>query len=239
LRWVERDRYPRFWFTVSIGMAAVGALLSSWVLLQLGVRGMWWRFPIAMVFGYAVLVLMLWLWLRRKEDIPDLGSLPSGLGGDGNGAECVGEIPGVSPGGGRFGGGGATDSFGVTGKAAETKAAGGVHVAEALGAVGGEGCLVVSLLGAVVLVAALAGGVMAPAFFSELVVDAAVLSLLYRRVGQAEGPYFLHAIWRTTRAGFAVMVILASVAGWLAHLYAPQAVTLGEALIFAFGKAIN
>lgn len=227
-QWLERRRHPR----LAVGLIAVltgaAALATSVLLLRAGVEAMVVRYPVAVMAAWLVCVILLWVWLRREHrdgDVPDLS---------GSGPSSGGETPGgYGGGGGRFGGGGASSDYApatqeTDGGAAAEVASGAVDLA---GGAVGEGCGVVVVFGLVLAGVALAGWWLlsfAPVLAAELVVDASLAAVLYRRLRRDQGPWLLHAIVRRTRRPF-VFVALAGVAvGAWAAVQAPQARTLGE-----------
>jgi hypothetical protein len=174
--------------------AAVG-FLTSFALLHTGVDSMWVRYLVAVVIAYAAFLFLLWCWLRlRSSDLSaglDIPS-PSTSGGSGPLPKETWE-----PGGGQFGGGGASGSFeestevarftADTGPSLSSKSSG---ISDALGGFDLEELAVVLLAITAVVGASLAAVWIvwaAPALLAELMLDAALAAGLYRRLRGVEG----------------------------------------------------
>ncbi len=108
---LEAHGWPRLEMSAILTVTAGAGFLLSVALLHLGLTPMWARYPLAVLFGYAVFLLGLKIWIvlrREGGDLPlDAGAdwldLPSG-GGD---------VPAPHfGGGGGFEGGGAGGSWG-------------------------------------------------------------------------------------------------------------------------------
>lgn len=226
--WLERRRHPR----LAVGLIAVltgfAALAASALLLHLGTAAMWLRYPIAVMVAWLVCVGLLWVWLRREHKDGDVPDFP------GSGSSSGGDLPGgYSGGGGRFGGGGASGDYAPA--TAETDAGASSEVAsgavELAGGVVGEGCGVVVAVGLVLAAVAVAGWWLlsfAPVLATELVIDAFLAAVLYRRLRRDGGPYLLHAIVRRTGRPFAGIALASAVIGIWAAVQAPDAHTLGD-----------
>src|SRR5512146_1799396 len=127
---IERKGWPRVEMSLILTATGAAAFLFSFALLHLGLRQMWARYPLAVLFGYAVFLLGLKLWieLRRDDDhivrsaagdwldLPDLG------GGGGGGTDVPAPEFG---GGGDFHGGGAGGNWGGDGQTAMAMHGGG------------------------------------------------------------------------------------------------------------------
>jgi len=234
---LETRSNPRFVLFFIVFLSGVSGFIASVVLLHLGVAHMGVRYPLALLAAYGVFLTLLWLWLRTRRDhsdIPDL-PLPNGSGGGSAVPQC--DIPTLQPGGGSFGGGGASAEFdsgdiveaSVNAKAEITEGA-----AESIVSVAGEGCGVVVL---VVLGVAAIGAVliwalsMAPVFLAELVLDGILMAALYKRLRHADNAYWLHATVRRTWIPFLVIAFIAGMFGTLLHWHSPEAETLGYFLL--------
>jgi hypothetical protein len=208
--------------------AGVAGFLASLSLRHLGITHMGLRYVLAVAIAYGVFLLLLWLWLRFRSDPADAPDL-SGLGTGPKPGPCSSEVPPLRPGGGQFGGGGASDGIDRSAAAesllsAKTESAGGVAEVAA-GA--GEGCGVVILAG--LALAALLVWVLsvAPVLLAEIVLDSLLLAALYRRWRRSDEPYRLQAAWRHTRNPFLLVSAVIGIFGTLLQWYAPHATTLG------------
>ena len=72
-----RKSMPRLIVTLILSMTAMSAFLTSFGLLRLGVLRMWLRYPVAIVVAYLFFLLLLavWLWLRRRTAELDVDAL--------------------------------------------------------------------------------------------------------------------------------------------------------------------
>jgi hypothetical protein len=128
---ISRDQYPRLQMMMIVGLTGLSGLLSSFIMLKLGVWNMMIRYPLAVLGSYLafLLFLRLWIWWQQRGlnqseessqskrrsssnsgwDIPNFG------GGSGSGG---GNVSSSDFGGGSFGGGGAGGSYetGVAGQ---------------------------------------------------------------------------------------------------------------------------
>ena len=226
-----RRRMPRFQVSLILSLTGLAGFLTSFLLLNLGVVGMWLRYPIAILIAYCMflLLLSLWLWLQRRT--PHVGSGPSFLDFIPSGASSHGE--GIQfGGGGDFGGGGAGGSWGESVSSSSTVSSG----SSAPKGMGfdldlGEGWLIV------IAILALIGGLMAsfyviyiaPSLLAEILVDGALVAGLYKRVKHIEPRHWLRAAVRLTLLPAILTAIFFTVAGYALHRAVPNAHSIGEA----------
>jgi hypothetical protein len=108
-----RDSFPRIQMALLVALTGGFGLLASFTLLKFGVDSMALRYPMALALAYLFFLFLIWLWLWTKAkdylDVPDItGLMPQ--------TEKLGGLPDFrSGGGGDFGGGGASGTFGETG----------------------------------------------------------------------------------------------------------------------------
>ncbi len=254
---LEAHGWPRLEMSAILAVTAGAGFLLSVALLHLGLTPMWARYPLAVLFGYAVFLLGLKIWiaLRRGggDGIPDglLDGLdiPSGGGGGGGGALPAPEFGG----GGGFEGGGIGRSWGGGGpQVANVQPAspgGATHaptVSHTTGGHGGahggghgldfdvgldldDGCAVV-FLAAAVLAAGLSSlyvVYVAPAFMAELLLDGALVGGLYRRARQIERRDWVVDALQRTLFPLFLTTLLFLVAGALMQHAAPEATSIG------------
>lgn len=139
-RLLVRRAWPRLQMSLILSATGAAGFLASFVLLRLGVWRMWLRYALAVLFAYAVFLLLLRLWLmfqgraaRGGDELFDLNltnilSSPSGSGA--SASETFG-------GGGDFGGAGAAGSWDAPAGGA-LPSGGGAHFASAGGGGGGS-----------------------------------------------------------------------------------------------------
>lgn len=117
--------FPRLQFTAIILLTALAGFLTSFILLQIGIYSMAFRYPVAIMFAYCVFLILLriWLWLQTNNnddfsidmsdvDLSDI-SLPIPSSSSSSISSTV-DLPDVDvsfSGGGDFGGGGAGGSW--------------------------------------------------------------------------------------------------------------------------------
>ena len=255
---LEKTSMPRLQMSLIVMLTGASGLLFSWLFLKAGVHGMMLRYPLALVAAYGVFLFLLWIWLRIGNDEPassgaprdkrsgsnesslldGVDVIPSG-GGSGLNLSSWGSrgasVP--TPGGGNFGGGGASASFDAP--EADAGSSGGSFFGGS-GSSGGSidlgdaDELVIPLL-----VAALAIGLAlasfyviyaAPELFAEVLVDGGLAGALYRKMkGEQEGNWMQTAV-RKTIAPFLLTGVLVVATGWGLSAHAPGAHTISEAL---------
>lgn len=118
-RLLLRRALPRVQMSLILAATGAAGFVASFVLLHLGVWRMWVRYPLAVLFAYAVFIVLLrvWLFLHGRESRGDASGME--LDAAGMGAEIVLDTvgrplpaPDTFGGGGDFGGGGAHGSWG-------------------------------------------------------------------------------------------------------------------------------
>jgi hypothetical protein len=182
-------------------------------------------------------LFLLWRWLRsRSAEILDLVDIPTPEPVAGS------ELPAqhLEPGGGQFGGGGASDAFaespelirfssepepGLSGASSSVSDATGALDLEDIGIVL---VAVVALIGAAW--AALSIIWAAPTLFAELLLDVLLAAGLYRRLRTVRGGRWLRTAIRRTGGPFVAVALLFGLAGAAMQAYAPGARSLGEVI---------
>lgn len=205
-------------------------LLSSFVLLHLGVDTMALRYPLALACAYAFFLLLIWLWLRSNaQDYLDASDLTDLLPGRSSG------FADLSGGGGDFGGGGASGSF--EGPSVPTEGAGG----STLGAVkdAAEAVtdadeftipLVVIALAVGIAVASLYIVYIAPVLFAEVLLDGALSYVLLRRLRKQDRRHWIASAFRRTVWPFIGTAVFLMIVGAAMSAYAPGAHSLGQVM---------
>ncbi|TCJ11690.1 hypothetical protein EZJ19_14850 [Parasulfuritortus cantonensis] len=227
-----RHGYPRLQMSLMVLLTGAAGFLVSALLLGAGLETMWLRYLCAFAVAYPVFLALLWLWPRTgAADYGEFADL------SGFGASPSGGVP--VPGGGHFGGAGASARFEVPAMelgGAEAGVGGDVGdgAADALDAVGDGDEFAVVLLVLVLLLAVLIASAWlvytAPGLFAELTVDGALSAGLYRRLRQTETPSWLATALRRTWLLFALTGVAAvACAWWLQHLV-PGAHSIGAVL---------
>lgn len=228
---LEQDSYPRLQMSLIVGLTGASGLLFSFLMLQAGVTSMTLRYPLALLLAYGFFLLLLWLWLRTKDDdytdLPDLINLVPSPGPGG------GPIP-FQGGGGSFGGGGASGSFDGPALPGSAEPDISTPLGEAVGAVGEADELAVPIVAAIfaigVALASLYVVYVAPMLFAELLVDGVLSYALYRKIKGAESPHWLASAIRRTAIPFLLTGVFVAIVGASLSVYAPEAHSIGQAL---------
>ena len=242
---------PRLQISAMLALTAFSAFIVSAVLLRLGVTEMALRYPIAVIAGYVVFLILLrvWIYLNTEEELgaPDL---------DGSGdvtlavLDAVDDVSIGGSSGGTFGGGGDFAGAGAGGDWGDAKAVvpvpvgfssggGSSSLSAGSGSGGGLGSFdfdldegLALLLVAVVLIIAFSAIIyvvwIAPILFAELLVDAAVVGSLYKPVKNIERSHWLLTALKKTGIPALVVLILFAIAGFIMQAAVPEAVTIGE-----------
>jgi hypothetical protein len=131
----------------------------------------------------------------------------------------------LEPGGGEFGGAGASDSFPGSSEPGVDVDAANVPDADDLG-------VVLAAIVALVFAAVAALWVIwsAPALFAELLLDVGLAAGLYRRLRGVRGEYWLRTAMRRTAGPFLAVAVVFAVAGAVMQALAPEARSLGEVI---------
>lgn len=234
---LEARSNPRLALFFIIVLAGIAGFVTSIGLLQLGVTHMGVRYPLVLLAAFLAFLFLLWLWLRTREDPSDIADLPLPSGSSGGSSFPEANVPLLRPGGGNFGGGGASADFGsgdLVGTVVKSKGEIAHGATETVVAAAGEGfaVVVVVFLGLAAISAVFVWVLsMAPVFLAEIVLDAILIATLYKRLRKVDGTYWLQAMVRRTRIPFLVAVLIAGIGGTLLHWYAPEAQTLGYFLL--------
>lgn len=216
---------------IVISTGLVG-LLASFLLLHAGVGSLWSRYPLAVAIAYVAFLFLLWCWLRlRRDDLLDDLDIP-----------ISGHLPEKpwKAGGGQFGGGGASGSFGEDPEAAQLPAeVSSGSPSETPSVPDAEGAHDLEELAVVLFpVAALVGAAwavlwivwVAPALLAELLLDTVLAAGLYRRLRGVKGDHWLRTAIRRTGWPFLAVAILFALAGAAMQVYAPGAKSIGQVI---------
>ena len=230
-RQLERDSFPRLQMGLIVAVTAGVGLITSFLLLQSGMYSMAMRYPLALVVAYLVFLLLLWVWLRAKdEDFSHISDLPDVMPNL-NGGHV--SSPFQSGGGGDFGGGGASGSF-EDGTDSVTSNA----VSDALSSVGdGADELAIPLLAIIfaigMAVASLYVVYVAPTLFAELLVDGVLSYTLYRHLHKVETHHWLSTAFKRTIIPLLMTGVFLAISCTLMAHYAPGAKSIGEVIHYS------
>lgn len=245
-----QESFPRLQMTLIVALTGGVGLLSSFVMLQWGVKTMAIRYPLALAVAYLFFLflmwLWLWLWLRTKAqdhiDIPDWPhALPE--------PRTPARLPDFkSGGGGDFSGGGATGSFngGTTSMPSDASSPLG-SVGDSLGAVAETDDLAIPLLAITLVISAVIGLALAcfylvylaPILFAEVLVDGALSYALVRHLRGQSPQHWLSSTLRRTALPFAATALFLVAVGAAMAAYAPNATSVGEVIQQAMGQPVT
>lgn len=223
-------------------LAGVG---TSKLLLAVGVEAMVVRYPLGVVVGYAVFFLLtrLWLWYvgaiaSRKRRRASSGSQGDWGGPDLPDADVVGGADWSGFGGGKSGGGGASDSWGDATGSVSDGLVGDGWLDFGFDLDGDEGCLVLLLiLPLLLLVLALSWWFLgsgfyllyqAPAILTEAAFEAALVAGLVRASRRAGAGSWHRSLFKATWKQFVAVLVVAVAVGWAAQHFCPAAVKLAD-----------
>jgi len=226
-RQLQHHGWPRLQMALIVLLTGGAGFLASHALRLAGLDSMLLRYPLAVLLAYTVFLLLMWLWIRWRWDaVADGAAGVAGNGGGGGSSSRAGPSWGGS--GGHSGGGGASASWAEasTPSIADADGASLLEVAD-----GEAGLPLLAVLGLLALVATvLLASVWvvwsAPVLMAELLVDAAIVGGLYRRMQGmgAQGWWRLclsHTFWPLLG-----LVVFFAALGWGAQQLAPEAVNL-------------
>lgn len=231
--------FPRVQMTLIAALTGGFGLLSSFVMLRLGLDSMALRYPLAVGCAYLFFLFLIWIWLRANAesyaDAPDLVQDFGGTSTDPSVAEFRG-------GGGDFGGGGASASFDTLTGAADAAAvpSAGLSVdtdapiEDSLGSVADADEFAIPLVAVALAVglaiASLYVVYLAPVIFAEVLVDGALSYALFRYMRGHDPRHWLVSAVSRTAVPFAATAVFVAILGAAMLAYAPGASSIGQVL---------
>jgi hypothetical protein len=245
--------------TLILIATGLSGLLTTRVLLAMGINNIVIRYPLAVLFSYLMFFLLIKLWLKYISTLPS--GKPVGKNNLVSDALSNIDIPldgairipshsigsGFSGGSGEFSGAGASANFDdaagaiIEGPASTVSETGGDVVgniaegaASALGDEGGVAAIVVmAVIGAVVAIVIGAGVYMvyeAPLILSEAAFEVVLATSLIKRTRAMHDPDWIGSVFRTTWKPFGISVVVAFVGALVIHHYYPKISRLSELL---------
>ncbi len=244
----ERLSMPRVQISIILALTAIAAFAVSAIMLRVGVTSMTLRYPLAVIFGYFIFLILLriWIWLQSDEpagdinlDLPDHLILPNiNIGGGG-----VAGNESVFGGGGDFQGAGAGGSFGdsdtplpAVGFVSSNSSSSSVSSSgSGLGGIDfdiddGLALILILIILALVFSALIYVVWIAPILLAELVIDAAVVGALYKPVKNIKRRHWLVTALKKTGIPAIIVVLLFTAAGFIMQVADPDATTIGQFL---------
>jgi hypothetical protein len=253
---------PRLEMSGIVLCSGLAGFASSALMLALGLSSMAVRYPLAVLAGYGAFLGLVWAWVahhrRRVEAGADVlsevasdGDVPAAAAFDLSDTGPVFDVPDTTPvfqgGGGSFGGGGASGhwdvgptldvvdtSAGSAASAAVETASGAADVDPDDGAGAVLSLVVAVAVAAAALIALLFVVWAAPSLLAELLLDALLVSGLYRTLRHVEPRWWLSTALRRTVIPAVVVGATAGFAGWLMQAIEPAASSIG-AFVRAMG----
>ena len=239
---IKRAYRPRTGaFVIAVISALFGALFSA-VLWHLGMESMTWRYPVAVLLSYLVLLCLLWGWSRRDlwDGNFDFGS-GSGSDVSGSHGNSCHDASGFS-GGGEFGGAGGSGSFAsdAPGAGSDSSVVSDLASDAMQASVSAdEGIIVLLPLALAFALVLVFGGLaasavslvwQAPSLLAELMIDAGTAGLLAVFVRHPDRRGWLATALRRTLPVFVSLTLVFSVAGYAMEWIDPTAITLFDVL---------
>lgn len=232
-----RESYPRLQMSLIVSLTAGVGMLSSFVMLQLGLEVMAVRYPLALMVAYLFFLFFIWLWLRTKaEDYIDLPNWTPSI----SWPKSPTRLPEFkSGGGGDFAGGGATGSFDGTTTALQSASSSPlVEVGDSVEAITDTDELAAPLLAITLVIGTVIGMALAcvyvvnlaPVLFAEVLVDGTLSYALVRHLRGQEPEHWLSSTFRRTVLPFAGAAVFLVAMGAAMAAYAPNAKSIGEVL---------
>ncbi|WP_293775944.1 hypothetical protein [uncultured Oxalicibacterium sp.] len=235
---LDRQSYPRLQMSLLVIVTGGMGFLASSLLLLAGMQTMWSRYLLALAIAYLFFLGLLWLWLRTRADDythADLIPTPNFA----HSTPCAqADFTGK---GGTFDGGGASDNFdhSYTSTMISVSDHGvlphdDMGVTEGVDTIGSADELAFPILALVFVGGLLVSAFLlihaAPTLFAELLLDGVLAASLYRRLRKMDTRHWLETAVRRTAGPFAIVAAMLVLAGWLAQVYAPHAITLSQAV---------
>ena len=200
------------------------------LLLMAGVSSLPLRYVVAVCAAYLVFLALIRLWLFYVGADREVEISADGVDIFFTSAGEAGEV--LNAGGGSFGGGGATGSWGdAPAKAVASKgSSSGFNFDLDLDF---DALLVVVLFLALITSIVVVGVYLiytAPALLSEAAFEALLTAALVRRAKKIDRPGWVGTVWRATFWPFLLIVVLAGGLGWAARRYCPEATRLTDVM---------
>jgi hypothetical protein len=198
---VEWDGWPRCTVTLMVALAGLASFVSSVVMLRVGLESMAVRYGLAAVVGYAAFLglVRLWIAVQRGSSGPEIDPISDGI----DGLRAVGDLP---------------RALGV-----DADVGGGFDVDL-------EGLFVILLVLLLALGGLFAMGYVvyaAPALLAEVMLDAAIVTSVSRRLNPCDGRWWVGGVVSRTVFPAAALVFCVSLAGYAFSLAAPDAHSIG------------
>lgn len=236
---------------ILIGVSSSGLIFSK-LLLEAGVRSMLIRYPLVLALSYLMFFILIKIWLLYIQRTSSSNLSDDGLcnpvfipGGGSTPISNTADL--IGPGGGEFGGGGASGDFTDSSIAGDVPAGTGNVVSAAVVTQSGEssclpdapdidlgkGGIVLIALGILLALILGAGFYLiyaAPAILSDAALQVIMVSSLYKASKKMDDPDWVGSIFKATWIPFAIVAVLTIAIVCVATHYCPNASKLSDAL---------
>lgn len=235
---------------ILIGVSSSGLIFSE-LLLEAGVRSMLIRYPIVLALSYLMFFIFIKIWLLYIQRTSSSNLSDDGLCHPvfipGGGSAPVGSAADLTiPGGGEFGGGGASGDFTDSSIAGDVPAGTSNVISKAVVTQSGEssclpdtpdidldkGGIVLIALGILLALILGAGFYLiyaAPAILSDAALQVIMASSLYKASKKMDDPDWVGSIFKATWIAFAIVAVLTIAVACVATHYCPGATKLFDA----------
>jgi hypothetical protein len=194
---------------IIVTMAGLAGFLASVVLLHWQLHWMWLRYGLSVALAYGCFLVLLQFWISRQKYFASA-------------AKDLLDNPGAF----------AFSDDSVTNRSSEARDRNLLDWVDFDLPDFDEGLVIFAFLVAIVSALFACGYVIysAPSLFAEVLVDAALSVGLYRRVCNSEPRHWVQSVLRRTGGPFAFALLFFVIAGGVAQMYAPEAVSIGGVL---------
>jgi hypothetical protein len=232
---------PRFQMAIIVFFTASSGILASLLMLLLGMKWMWLRYPLAILIAYAAFLslIKLWLHIHRKKFEGDFDVLDFTNFADGN-LDNMSSFNGF--GGGDSGGGGASGSFGNDASMSDASAPssnGGIIDNLDISFDADELILVFAILGIAMLaiVVAVMAVISAPTLLGEVLIDGVLATGFYHQIKKIERRNWLESVVRRTWLPVLGLLIVITGAALVFQRYLPGADSIGDVWMHLMSSA--
>lgn len=230
--YLDTQYYPRFGLLVIMGTAGLTGFLTSAYLLQAGWARMPLRYAIAATVAYFGFLGLVRLWAKYYRHLhPDIDSVPDVIT---LGIEAINAVPGAAHfgGGGSFSGGGAGRSFTADRPEPSGRLLDTAPDLEAVADLDESVVWLAPLLLGVALVVGLASTLLVifgvPALLAEVLLDAGLAGLIYRRLHRYPTRHWLDGVLRRTWKPMLAIAVSLTLAAAVAQYLVPTADSIGD-----------
>ena len=241
------SEFPRLQISLILVITALSGFFTSFILLQIGIYSMAFRYFISVVVAYSAFLLLLriWIWMQKGQQIDfdlDLEGVDLSAVTFSSSSSSSSDTDFEFGGGGDFSGGGSggswdendapAPSFGIA-STTSTKGgkSGGGGVTSILDSADGDDLLWI-ILAAIALLAAFIAAFwviyIAPTLLAEIFVDGVLVTGIYSRVKKMERKYWLTTAVKKTILPAVIIAICFGIAGFALQEAAPEARSIGE-----------